>query len=164
MGRVLAPFGIKGWIKARPFSAVPAALLDHELWWLGKDEQGDDWREFRVVNARLHAGTLVAELEGFATRESAMSLRGAWIGVPRAALPKIRAGEFYRSELSGLAVVNRQGEALGRVVGFLDTGAHPVLRLIAEDGSERLIPWVAAYVDEVDSAAGRIQVDWQRDF
>ncbi len=164
MGRVLGPHGIKGWIKARPFTAVPAALLEHERWWLAKDEQSDDWRDFRVVSARLHADILVAEVEGFASREAAMAWRGAWIGVPRATLPKVRAGEFYRTELAGLAVVNRQGEALGRVAGFLDTGAHPVLRLIAEDGRERLIPWVAAYVDEVDADAGRILVDWQGDF
>jgi len=164
MGRVLAPYGVKGWIKARAFSADPIGLLDYGQWWLGKDEEGDTWREFRVVTARLHAGTLVAELEGLANRDSAMAWRGAWIGVPRAALPKAGRGEFYRSELVGLEVVNRQGEPLGRVTGFLDTGAHPVLRLIAEDGSERLIPWVAAYVHEVNAVAGRILVDWQRDF
>ena len=29
---------------------------------------------------------------------------------------------------------------------------------------ERLIPFVSAYVDEVDLAAGRITVDWQPDY
>jgi 16S rRNA processing protein RimM len=44
-----------------------------------------------------------------------------------------------------------------------DFGAHPVLR-VAGDGKARLIPFVAAYVDGVDLAAGRIDVDWQKDY
>ncbi len=35
--------------------------------------------------------------------------------------------EYYWVDLIGLAVVNRQGEALGTVIGLLDTGAHSVL-------------------------------------
>jgi 16S rRNA processing protein RimM len=49
------------------------------------------------------------------------------------------------------------------VVGLLDTGAHPVLR-VESDGAERLIPMVPAYVDAIEPAAGRIIVDWQEDY
>ena len=66
------------------------------------------------------------------------------------------ADEFYWVDLIGLAVVNREGVALGTVVGLLDTGPHSVLRVAAErtaeGGEERLIPFVAAYVDTVDLA------------
>jgi 16S rRNA processing protein RimM len=46
----------------------------------------------------------------------------------------------------------------------LETGAHPVLQVESEDGAERLIPVVAAYVDAIDPAAGRIMVDWPADY
>jgi 16S rRNA processing protein RimM len=49
-------------------------------------------------------------------------------------------------------------------VGVLETGAHPVLRVQAEDGAERLIPVVGAYVDAIEPAAGRIMVDWPADY
>ena len=48
----------------------------------------------------------------------------------------------------------------------MDTGAHSVLRVrAAEDcAPERLIPFVAAYVDDVDLGERRITVDWGLDY
>ena len=92
-----------------------------------------------------------------------MPLRGFVAGVPKSALPKAAPDEHYWSDLVGLHVVNREGRALGRVVGLLDTGAHPVLR-VEGDGTERLIPMVPADVDAIETAAGRIVVDWQEDY
>ena len=51
---------------------------------------------------------------------------------------------------------------------LLPAGPQTTLALAFEgaDGKpqERLIPFVSAYVDEVDLAAGRITVDWQPDY
>jgi 16S rRNA processing protein RimM len=164
MARVLAPYGIQGWIKARPYSASIVALLDYTTWWLAPASNAEAWREFTVRAARQHGDTLIAALEGIADRESALPWRGAWVAVPRSALPSPKAGEFYWSDLVGLFVVNRAAEMLGRVSRVLETGAHPVLHVESEDGSKRLIPVVAAYVDAIDPATGRIMVDWPADY
>ena len=63
-----------------------------------------------------------------------------------------------------MAVVNRGGERLGEVIGFIDSGAHPIVRVAEGGARERLIPWVARYVDRVDTAARRIEVDWAEDY
>lgn len=168
MARVLAPYGIQGWIKARPYTAAIANLLDYGTWWLAPADEAERWREFTVRNARQHGDTLVAELDGVADREAALGWRGAWVAVPRSALPEPDAGEFYWSDLVGLAVVNRAGEALGKVSKVLETGAHPVLQVQAElgeeGGGERLIPVVADYVDAIEPAVGRIMVNWPADY
>ena len=164
MGRLAAPYGIEGWVKARAFTAVPGALLEYDHWWLTRQERDDAWQMFRVLKSRLHADTVVAQLEGIAAREDAMTWRGALVGVPRDMLPRALPAEYYRHELVGLGVVNRDGQALGRVAGFLESGAHPILQVDAEDGPARLIPWVPAYIDAVDIAARRILVDWPLDF
>jgi 16S rRNA processing protein RimM len=164
MGRLAAPYGIEGWIKARPFTAAPGALLEYDRWWLARQERDDAWQAFRVLKSRLHADTVVAQLEGIAAREDAMAWRGALVGVPREMLPHALPGEYYRDELVGLIVVNLEGQGLGRVAGFLESGAHPILQVDAEDGRARLIPWVPAYIDAVDIEARRILVDWPLDF
>ena len=43
-------------------------------------------------------------------------------------------------------------------------GAHPVLPVAAAGAAARLIPYVPAYVERVDLAARRIDVDWQADY
>ena len=49
----------------------------------------------------------------------------------------------------------------------MTTGAQTVLVMeYHEDGKtcERMIPFVSAYVDDVDLKARRIRVDWQTDY
>ena len=164
MGRVLGPYGIKGWLKARPFTASPDTLLDYDRWWLAAQGGQGAWKEFAVVSARIHADTLLVELEGLSDRETSAAWRGALLGVPRMKLPKLRKGEMYWADLVGFAVVNRGGELVGTVAGMLDTAAHPVLRVVGDDRRERLIPMVPAFLDAIDAEIRQVQVDWQRDF
>ena len=165
MGRVIGPYGVQGWIKARTFTASPSGLLAYRAWWLAASD--DRWREFAVLEARVHSDAMIARLEGLNRREEVAPWRGASIGVPRVSLPTLVAGEIYWADLVGLAVINRSGVTLGRVGGVLETGAHPVLRVVADgrgDDGERLIPLVPGYVDAIDVAGARIVVDWQPDY
>ena len=89
------------------------------------------------------------------------------LGLSRSSFPKTAEDEYYWVDLIGLDVVNRQDEALGCVKELLSTGAQTVLVLeYQQDGKalERMIPFVAAYVDDVDLKARRIRVDWQTDY
>ena len=67
-------------------------------------------------------------------------------------------------------MVNLQGDRLGKVTGLLDTGPHSVLRIAPEgaepgdEASERLVPFVAAYVADVSLVDKRITVDWGLDY
>jgi 16S rRNA processing protein RimM len=158
MGEVCAAYGVRGALKVRTFTAEPEGLLAYGTWWLRTKAE---WRDFAVVQSRKHGDTIVASLRGLENRETALKWRGAEVAVPRAALPPLSPGEVYLNDVVGSMVVNRQGATLGRVAGFIETGAHPVLR-VADDatGVERLIPMVPAYVDRIDVAAARVVVDW----
>jgi 16S rRNA processing protein RimM len=166
MAKVLAPYGVNGWIKARPFSEATDALLGYGRWWL-REAGSADWREVLPRDRRMHSGLVLAQLATIDSREAALALRGAEIGVPRAAMPVLDDDAVYWSDLIGLEVVNRAGVALGKVVEVQEFGAHPVLRVAPEPVEarpERLIPLVAAHVDGIDLAARRIDVDWQPDY
>jgi 16S rRNA processing protein RimM len=166
MAQVMAPYGVRGWVKVRPFSQSPDALLAFARWWL-RPAGSTAWREIGRIDGRTHSGTVLAQLEGIASREAALTLSGAQIGVRRADLPPLGHGEIYRADLIGLSVVNREGIVLGQVVAVEDFGAHPLLRVASADAQgarERLIPFVDAHVDRVDLPARRIEVDWQPDY
>ena len=64
-------------------------------------------------------------------------------------------------------MVNREGLVLGEVRELMATGPQTVLVLQAQEGGktvERMIPFVSAFVDKVDTAARCITVDWQPDY
>lgn len=163
MGRVAAPYAVKGWIKVQPFTEYLDSLLDYGFWWLGHEEgRQQGWREYRVLEGKVHGQTLLVRLQGVEGRDAAEALKGLDVAVNRAAFPETGPDEYYWDDLIGLEVVNTEDESLGRVEGLLETGAHDVLRVMGE--RERLIPFVNAYVREVDRAAGRILVEWGADW
>ena len=163
MGRVSAPYGVRGMVRVQPWSEDPFALVQHTAWWL-RQRQGSQWEPRRVMQVKAHGAALVAALERIATRDDAEALRGAEVGIAREDLPDLAADELYWADLEGLAVVNRDGVRLGEVAGVMDNGAHAILRVRDGMGNERLIPWVPAYVEAVDTTARRIDVDWQADY
>lgn len=163
MGRVGAPFGVRGWLKVQPFSATAGALLDYATWWLARQGRGVPVA-YRCIEGREHGASLVAKLEGVENREEAAALRGAEVLVARSALPDAKDDEVYWSDLVGCAVVNLKGEMLGTVTGLQDFGAHPILFVARADGGERLIPFVPAFVQGVDLEAKRIEVDWEASY
>jgi 16S rRNA processing protein RimM len=162
MGRVAGAYGVRGTVRVTPLSQDPQALTQHAQWWLRARDDAP-WQAHRVSGARTHGAALIATLDGVATREDAERLRGALVGVPRSELPALAAHELYWADLEGLDVVNAEGVALGKVVGLMDNGAHPILRVRDAGAAERLIPWVPAHVTRVDVAARRIDVDWPVD-
>lgn len=171
VGRVLGAWGVKGGIKVKPHAADPQALFSTKRWYLqppdaprppGARAASPMPALLRIASAREQGELVVATVQDLDDRDAAEALKGARVFVPRASFPSADADEFYWVDLIGLTVVDRLGVPLGAVVGLIETGPHCVLRVQPADAQapERLIPFVAAYVDGVDLPARRITVDW----
>ena len=161
MGRIVAPYGLNGWVRIEPYSAVPDSLSAYPVWWVGRN---GDWRELKVAESVLqHGVSLVARFQGCVERDAALALKGSEIALRRDKLPRSADNEFYWVDLVGLVVVNVRGEELGVITEIFDNGAHPVMRIV--DGEiERLLPFVEQVVRQVDMAQGRIRVEWELDW
>lgn len=194
MGRIADAWGIKGWIKVHAYSASADALLAGTEWFLQPPVAPFDrgFTAFKgtirveVKEIKPHADTLVALCDASPHRNAAESLKGARIFMSRSQFPQTSdPDEYYWVDLLDLRVVNREGVALGVVRDLMSTGPNSVLVIeytvaapvadvsrageptapvAASKQAERLIPFVAAYVDKVDKAAGVITVDWQEDY
>jgi 16S rRNA processing protein RimM len=171
LGKVVDAYGIRGALRIHPFADDPAAWAKLPAWRFGRDgEAPENWRELEVLRACVHVDVVVAEVAGVTDRSGAEAMHGLLIGVPRSALPAAAENEYYWADLIGLEVVNTHDESLGRVLGLIETGANDVLRVGAgeqgsgQHGEERLLPFVASVVLEVELAAGRIRVDWEADW
>lgn len=161
MGRVSAPFGVKGWVKVQPFTSKVDSLTSYKKWWLGID---GDWQEHAVESAQAQGRMIVAKLEACDDRNLAVMYRGKQVAVPRETLPQTTANEFYWADLVGLRVINDDSQDFGEVIRILETGANDVLVVQEEGGQERLIPFIADAIRKVDLAAGVIWVDWGLDY
>ena len=179
LGRFLDAWGVKGWVHIQPHSADTRALFESQDWFLLPPEApfGRGFSAFagpvrvHVADIKVHSDSIVARLDGMADRNGAESLKGARIHVPRSAFPPAEDGEYYWVDLIGLEVVNREGVHLGVVRDLMPTGPTSVLVMEytetvdgVEKTAERMVPFVGAYIDDVDLKARRITADWQTDY
>ena len=185
MGRISAPFGIKGWIRVQSFSPTASGLTNYSTWWLGSAE---NWREYKVEQSQVQGADVIAKLVGVDDRDEAAGFKGQQVAIPREAFPPAEQGEYYWADLVGLGVKNTEGVDFGVVTAMLETGANavmvvqPVVQPVAKQvvqqsavdgdggnkndakGRERLIPFIADVVKRVDIAAGLIEVQWGEDY
>lgn len=159
MGRIVAPYGIMGWLKVLPDTEMLDGLFDYPQWWLG---DGQNWRELTVESAKIHNDVLAVKLAGVDDRDAAFACKGQLVAVPRALLPAPADNEYYWSDLIGLSVSNQQKVDFGLITDVLETGANDVIVVRGE--RERLIPFIAQTIITVDLAGRWMLVDWDADF
>lgn len=184
MGRVVAPYGVYGWVKVKPDTEAIDGLFDYGTWWLGKENQ---WHEAAIEAAKVHADLLLVKLAGIEDRDMAVKLKGQLVAVPRSELPDLNSeDEYYWSDLIGLTVTNTKGITLGVIVDVFETGANDVIVVRAESEhaalsvvphgmkldktkkaakpEEKLLPFIADVVLKVDLQNKSMLVDWDADF
>ena len=169
-------------MKVQPFAADPQALFSSRRWFVLPSEKAGPFRPaagiaaipslLKITQVKDHGDVVVALAQEVPDRNAAEALRGARVFIGRGSFPTPEPDEFYWVDLIGLAVVNRERERLGTVVGLIDTGPHSVLRVVPDvlpagmssQEAERLIPFVGAYVDAVSLEQKLITVDWGLDY
>jgi 16S rRNA processing protein RimM len=160
LGEVLGAHGVRGELRIYSWTRPKENILGYSRWTVGA---GTEAKQYTVAATRVQGRHLLARLQGVDHRDAAESLRGQRIVVGREALPERGDDEYYWAELKGLEVETIAGHRLGQVSGLMETGANDVLVV---DGERRhLIPYAPGrYVESVDLAAGRMQVDWDPEF
>jgi len=158
LGRIGAPYGIRGWVHVESHVDPPERLLAYRQWVL-KSASGERHAR-RVLEGRRHAGGLVAHLEAVNDRGGAAQLTGVVIEVERAALPALPEREFYRADLIGLRVRNLEGAELGTVSHFVEAPTGAVLVARDAAGHERWVRAAPPHLRRVDLAVGEVVVDW----
>ncbi|MFY9488097.1 MAG: ribosome maturation factor RimM [Solirubrobacterales bacterium] len=151
IGRVGKPHGVRGGFyihgaidpqATQPGLAVVIAGIAYEI----SARSGADARP-------------IIGLAGVDDRDAVSALRNQVITAERKDLTPLRPGEWFASDLEGMAVLARDGRPLGAVIRLSNTPSVDVLETRADDGSEFLIPMVGDAIFEINSAERRIIVD-----
>lgn len=164
--RLVEAYGLQGWLKVHFFADDGPALGRMKQWWLAAEAESaaSSWQAHEVLHLKPHGKGWIVKLAGVQDRTAAELRLGCYVSAPREALPAPASGEYYWADLLGLDVVNKAGLALGKVTQLLESGAHAVLCVRAQDGQERLLPFVGAVVLNVVRERGLMEVDWELDW
>lgn len=113
-----------------------------------------------VTQMRRAARLTLLRFAGVDDRNAAEALRGTLLLVDAEDRPDTTGDdEYYDDDLVGLRAVAVEGRDLGVVTDVLHAPASSVLTVTDSDGHEVLVPFVAAIVPDVDTAAGTLTID-----
>jgi 16S rRNA processing protein RimM len=167
VGKIGAPYGVKGWVKINSFTQVTQDIFGYAPWRL--NGSGCDNREIQIDEWRAHGNGLVAKLVGIESRDDVEQVKNAEISVPTSVLPELE-DDFYWKDLIGMQVVTDKGYDLGVIKDMFETGANDVMLVKAKNNDafgqkERLLPFLHDQVVlNVDKQARSITVDWDPGF
>lgn len=151
VGRVIAPWGVKGEMKVEVMTDFPDRFSPQE-------EVHIDGRPMTVERSRWHKGRIILKLATIDNVDAAEQLRGRFLEVPLSELRALPEDQYYRFQLIGLDVLTTEGGHLGQITQILPTGSNDVYVVPTKDG-ELLIPAIDDVVKSVDLAKGCIVIE-----
>ena len=151
MGRILAPWGIRGEVKVEVVTDFPERLAPQKVVYLNT-------RPLEIESCRPHKQHLVVKLATINRVEDAEKLRGQDLTIPRSELYPLPEGQYYTFQLIGLKVVTTEGETLGRITDIMATASNDVYIVEGERG-EILIPAIEDVVKSIDLEKGKMVIE-----
>jgi 16S rRNA processing protein RimM len=166
VGKLLGPYGIKGWMKLYSHTQPMDNISNYNPLWIQRE---GNWQPIHVEGVQRHGKGLVAKIAGCDNRDQVPAFTGCELAIKREQLPELQQGDYYWSDLEGLTVTTLEGDCLGKISHMFETGSNDVMVVKGNtdsiDRRERLIPYVwEDVVHSVDLAAGVLSVDWDKDF
>jgi 16S rRNA processing protein RimM len=155
IGRVIKPQGRYGEVLAESLSDRPDRFPALSTVYL-RGPQGMA-EEYRVLGCRPHKGRFALKLMGVDSIDAAERLRGSELGIVEGELRALPPGSYYYHELVGLSALDDAGRPLGVVGDILETGAVPVLQIVAGT-RERLIPLAQPFIGAIDLRGRTLRV------
>ena len=114
------------------------------------------------LDGKVTAKGVLAKFAGVETPEEARLATGSEIAVTRDQLPAAAPGEYYWSDLEGLAAFGQNDQPLGRIEEFRATPGGTVVVIRGE--RQHWVPFVKERIVSVDLDAGRVVFDWSADW
>jgi 16S rRNA processing protein RimM len=156
VAEIVAPFGVKGEVKANIWTDFPDRLAKRTMVFLGRADE--EPRQYALRGIRFHKGQALLTFAGCADRNAAETMRGLLVQIPSADAPALPPGSYYLHQIIGLEAWSPDGHRLGKVVDIITAPSHHIY-VISTDSGNILVPAIPDFVRQVDLEQCRIIVD-----
>ncbi len=154
LGVVAGARGLKGELRIKSFTDVAADVAGYG------PVVTDDGQTLSLSVIGEAKGVVIARTDGVTDRTQAETLKGQRLYVARDALPATDdEDEYYHADLIGLDVVDETDAICGTVIALYNFGGGDLIDVRQPDGRTVMVPFTAATVPVIDTAAGRIVVE-----
>ncbi|AEF84160.1 16S rRNA processing protein RimM [Treponema primitia ZAS-2] len=142
-----APFGVKGFVKIKPFSGEREHLEQLETVLLRRENRETP---FHIEETTRIGPSLGIKFRGIDTPEAAKTITGAELVVDRAHAAPLLEDEYYVEDLRGVEVLDRDGKVLGEVHDVIEGGGGQLIEVKLTGGEHRLAPFRKEFFGAID--------------
>lgn len=154
VAQVGAAHGVQGEFKLISHMDDPASILEYDPL---LNEKGQP--VLSITAAREHKGALLVRAKEAPDRTAVEKLKGLKLYIDRADLPEPDEDEYYITDLIGMAVVDINGQAVGKVANVENFGAGDLLDIKPVEGANFYLLFIEENVPEVRLSDRVIVVD-----
>ncbi len=158
LGEILRPHGVRGELRMRVLTDYPQRIAELETVYLADTTEPTTPKAYHVQGMRMNGDYVLLKLREIPDRTEAEWLRGLFVLVDMEHAIPLEEGEFYLYQLLGLNVQTDDGEALGKLVDVLETGANDVYVVNSPQYGEVLIPVIDQIIISTNIEAGLVVV------
>jgi 16S rRNA processing protein RimM len=151
VGRILAPWGMRGEVKVEVLTDFPERFAPRKVVYLNTIP-------LEIERCHPHKQHMVVKLATIDSVEAAERLRGQDLTIPSSELYPLPQGQYYTFQLIGLKVVTTRGQTLGRVTDIMSTASNDVYIVDGKRG-EILIPAIEDVVKSIDLKKGKMVIE-----
>ena len=150
IAKIVSAHGLNGEVKIFPYTDDLSNFKEYKQIYI-------DGEELEIVSQKIASKFIVLKLKSFDYIDDVKRLIDKDVFIDKAQMPSLDEGEYYIHELIAMEVFSEADEFIGIVKDVMETSANHVL-VVDHDGKEALIPFVKAFIKELDLKHRKIKV------
>ena len=120
--------------------------------------ENNEVRELTIVSHRKSSNCDVVKFQEIANIDEALLLKGKFLLVIKD-IKDLKEGYYFYSDLEGCSII-ADGKTLGKVIEIEEFPAQLTLRCKTSDGRHFFIPFVKAFIKDVDIKKKEIEINY----
>lgn len=154
VGRVVGTYGLDGEFKVKPQTEHPHLFTEMEFLLLTSNNEVK--RSLKIEYMKPHGEFILIKVAGVNSEPEAKSLKGLSVAITEEMLPKAQSDELYWYEIEGATVVTENGNEIGKLIDYMETGSTDIFRISLNDGRFALISNNKSHVLEFNTDENKV--------
>ena len=155
IGQIVNTFGVKGFVKVRPFTDDVTRFKDLGTILIVKNK---DTIELKIEEVKFHKDMVLLKLDGIDDMTTAEKYKGCYIKIHRSKAKQLEEGEYFIADIIGSDVYTDTDEYLGKVDDIYNTGSNDIYVVKDELGKQILLPAIKEVLLDIDIEEQKVTV------
>jgi len=155
VGQIVNTFGIKGFVKVKPWVNDIERFDDLEKVYVKIKKET---QKLEIEEVKYHKDMVLIKFKGIETVEQAETFRNCYLEIDREDAVPLEEGTYYIVDLLESDVYTDEGEYLGKLEDIYNTGGKDIYVVKNELGKTVLLPGIPEVIKEVNLEEKKITV------